>query len=57
MVEGIGQSQALIEKDLIAFDGTVFQVLSLPEPVQKLKPQQPHPLEQITHNMFKEVAP
>lgn len=48
---------ALIKKDLIAFDGTLFQVLSLPEPVQKSKPQQPHPLEQLARNMFKEVAP
>ena len=48
---------ALIKKDLIAFDGTIFQVLSLPEPVQKSKPPQPHPLEQIARNMFKEVAP
>ena len=48
---------ALIKKGLIAFDGTVFQVLSLPEPVQKSKPQQPNPLQQIARNMFKEMAP
>ena len=48
---------ALIKKDLIAFDGTVFQVLSLPASAQKSKPQQPHPLQQLTRNMFKEVAP
>jgi len=47
---------ALIQKDLIAFDGTLFQVLTLPEPVQKSKPGQPHPLQQIARNMFKEVA-
>jgi hypothetical protein len=48
---------ALIKKDLMAFDGTIFQVLALPEPAQKSKLQQPQPLQQITRNMFKEVAP
>lgn len=47
----------LIKKDLIAFDGTVFQVLTLPETWQKSKPRQPHPLQQLARNMFKEVAP
>jgi hypothetical protein len=47
---------ALIKKDLIAFDGTVFQVLSLPEPPDETKPRQPHPLEPLARNMFKEVA-
>ena len=47
---------ALIKKDLIAFDGTVFQVLALPELPKKSKPQQPHPLEPLARNMFKEVA-
>jgi hypothetical protein len=47
---------ALIKKELIAFDGTVFQVLALPEPPKKSDPQQPHPLEQFAQNMFKEVA-
>ena len=45
----------LIKKDLIAFDGTVFQVLSLPEVLPESKPGQPHPLEQFTGNIFKEV--
>jgi len=31
----------LIEKDLIAFDGTIFQVLSLPEPLNAYRCQQP----------------
>jgi hypothetical protein len=53
----IDARNALIKKDLIAFDGTVFQVLALPQPPKKSKPQQPHPLEQITRNRFKEVAP
>lgn len=48
---------ALIKKDLIAFDGTLFQVLSLPEAVPKSKPQPPHPLERLARNMFKEVGP
>jgi len=48
---------ALIKKNLIAFDGTVFQVLALPEPLKKSKRQQPHPLQQLARNMFKEVAP
>ena len=48
---------ALIKKDLIAFDGTIFQVLSLPEPPEESKPRHPHPLEPLARNMFKEVAP
>lgn len=48
---------ALIKKDLIAFDGTVLQVLSLPESVQKSKHHQPHPLQQLARNLFEEVAP
>lgn len=48
---------ALIEKDLIAFDGTVFQVLALPQASQKVELEQPHPLQQIARNMLKEVAP
>jgi hypothetical protein len=48
---------ALIKKDLIAFDGTVFQVLALPEASQKAARQRTHPLQQLARNMFKEVAP
>jgi hypothetical protein len=48
---------ALIKKDLIAFDGTVFQVLALPEASPKPARQRAHPLEQLARNMFKEVAP
>jgi hypothetical protein len=47
---------ALIQKDLIAFDGTVFQVLALPELPKQSNPRQPHPLEPLARNMFKEVA-
>jgi len=31
----------LIEKDLIAFDGTIFQVLSLPEPLNACRSRMP----------------
>jgi hypothetical protein len=48
---------ALIKKDLIAFDGTVFQVLALPEASPQAARQRPHPLQQLARNMFKEVAP
>jgi len=48
---------ALIKKDLIAFDGTVFQVLALPEASPQAERQRSHPLQQLARNMFKEVAP
>jgi len=48
---------ALIKKNLIAFDGTVFQVLALPVASPKPARQRAHPLQQLTSNMFKEVAP
>ena len=47
----------LIEKDLIAFDGTVFQVLELPPAPKRSKRRRPSPLQQIARNMFEEVAP
>jgi hypothetical protein len=38
----------LIHKDLIAFDGRLFQVLSLPQaPIAREKPAKPQPSEQI----------
>ncbi|BBO88068.1 hypothetical protein [Desulfosarcina ovata] len=47
----------LIKKDLIAFDGTVFQVLALPpEVTPNSEPGKPHPLEQLARNLFKEVT-
>jgi hypothetical protein len=48
---------SLIQKELIAFDGNVFQVLALPEVIPKSKPQQPHPVQQLAQKIFKEVAP
>jgi len=48
---------ALIKKDLIAFDGTVFQVLKLPPAPKQSKRQHPSPLKQLASGMLKEVAP
>jgi len=48
---------ALIKKRLIAFDGTIFQVLALPEACQQCSDQRHNPLQQIARGMFKEVAP
>jgi hypothetical protein len=47
----------LMEKDLIAFDGTIFQVLELPaEPAARLKPKQDQSaLAQLANSLFKEV--
>ncbi|MBW2593183.1 MAG: hypothetical protein JRE58_09340 [Deltaproteobacteria bacterium] len=47
----------LIKQDLIAFDGTIFQVLKLPAKPKDAKRQRPSPLQQLTRNMLKEVAP
>jgi len=35
----------LMEKDLIAFDGTIFQVLSLPEPLNTYRRKQPRSMQ------------
>lgn len=48
---------ALIKKDLIAFDGNVFQVLKLPQASNQSKYRRPSPLRKLARNMFKEVAP
>jgi hypothetical protein len=48
---------ALIKKDLIAFDGTVFQVLALPPAPQGRNRRRPSPLQLIARNMLKEVTP
>ena len=48
---------ALIKKDLIAFDGTVFQVLKLPPAPKQSKRQHPSPLKQLASGMLKEVSP
>ena len=37
--EYIVARDSLIDKDLIAFDGTIFQVLSLPEPLNAYRRQ------------------
>ena len=39
--EYIEARDGLIKKDLIAFDGTIFQVLSLPAPINAYRRQQP----------------
>lgn len=48
---------ALIQKELIAFDGTVFQVLELPPAPKESKRRHPWPLNRITRGMLKEVSP
>ena len=48
---------ALIKKDLIAFDGSVFQVLKLPPAPKESKRQHPWPLTQIARDILKEVTP
>lgn len=48
----------LIEKDLIAFDGTLFQVLELPVNPPQVNAHQcaePSPFEALAAKMFKEV--
>ena len=44
---------ALIRQELIAFDGTLFQVLELPA----ARTKQPSPVNQLLGNLLKEVAP
>jgi hypothetical protein len=48
---------ALIEKDLIAFDGTIFQVLDLPpKPITPFGPKnRPSAIEQIIEQSIKEI--
>jgi len=48
---------ALIKQNLVAFDGTVFQVLRLPPEPRVSKRRQLSPLKQLTHSMLKEVVP
>jgi len=48
----------LIQKDLIAFDGTLFQVLELPPRPRIHTPSQDlcvNPIAQLTNRLFKEV--
>lgn len=52
----IAARDALIKKDLIIFNGTLFQVLQLPpapKPVSKQKPVSP--VHKLAQNLFKEV--
>ncbi len=46
---------ALIRQDLIAFDGTLFQVLELPAASRRTK--KPSPANQLLGSLLKEVAP
>ena len=51
----------LVEKDLIAFDGTLFQVLSLPRPLighgyQKPRSTRPSSIAEILQDSFKELT-
>jgi hypothetical protein len=48
---------ALISHDLIAFDGTVFQVLALPVAPKQPRPRRRSPLGQLTAGILKEVSP
>lgn len=48
---------ALIKQELIAFDGTVFQVLALPPAPKGTKPRRSSSLKQLTRGMLKEVSP
>jgi len=56
--EYIKARNSLIEKDLIVSDGTLFQVLELPEKPRMLDHCQDscsNSLEQLTQNLFREV--
>lgn len=46
---------ALIRKNLIAFDGTVFQVLALPSAPEAQRRRPPSALKQMVQGMLKEV--
>lgn len=48
---------ALIAQELIAFDGTVFQVLALPPAPKQSKPQRRCPVGQISAGILKGVGP
>ena len=52
--EYIVSRKGLIEKDLIAFDGTLFQVLSLPQKQpDRQKREDRSPVEQLIHQTMK----
>jgi len=53
--EYIAARDSLMEKDLIAFDGTLFQVLSLPKKqAEHLKIQDREPVEQLIQQTMKD---
>lgn len=53
--EYVNARNGLIQKDLIAFDGTIFQVLELPaKPPPAVQPQKDK-LSHLAGNLFKEV--
>ena len=47
----------LIRQDLIAFDGTLFQVLSLPPVPKEQKRREPGSIKALTDGMLGQVAP
>ena len=50
----LASRNSLIEKDLIAFDGTLFQVLSLPhKPPQQPKREDRSPVDELIQNSVK----
>lgn len=54
----IAARDGLLKKDLIAFDGTLFQVLQLPDKPSKQgrsKPEQRIAVEKLARGLFKEV--
>lgn len=52
----ISTRDALIKKDLIIFDGTLFQVLQLPPAPKAGSKQKPvSPVHKLAQNLFKEV--
>ena len=54
----IASRDALLKKDLIAFDGTLFQVLELPakaQPPSRSKPDERLVVEKLASNLFKEI--
>lgn len=54
--EYLASRNSLIEKDLIAFDGTLFQVLSLPhKPPQQPKKEDRSPIDQLIQQAVKGI--
>lgn len=53
----IDARDGLLRQDLIAFDGTLFQVLSLPPASKEQKRREPASLKMLTDGMLGSVAP